>query len=214
MKTKTIVRHLARLQFTAVIFAIGFLFFAGCATSHSDFGQNPALPQKDSKDIVLSESDVLKIAFPGASNLDTVQTIRRDGKITLPIIGEVVASGKTPPELQKELVNLYTNQLVSAQDIIVTVQSSSFRVFVTGAVAKPGSVASDQPITVLQAIMQSGGPDYKRANLKAVRIIRNTESGTKNFTVNLKGIENGSSIDVFYLQPSDIIYVPEKITWF
>jgi polysaccharide export outer membrane protein len=215
MKTKSSVHHFARLPFTFAVLAIAALLFqTACDTTNKHFGQNPSLPPKDSKDIVLSESDVLRITFPGANNLDTAQTIRRDGKITLPMVGEVVAAGKTPTELEKELVNLYTNQLVSSSDITVTVQSSSFTVFVTGAVEKPGKVLSNHPMTVLEAIMESGGPDYNTANLKAVRIVRNTDKGTKNFTVNLKGLVNSTSIDVFYLQPNDIVYVPSKITWF
>lgn len=211
---KSFIHHLAELPIAGVILAAVFLIsLTGCDTTDK-YGRNPALPAPDSKDIVLSESDVVKITFPGATSLDTTQTIRRDGKITLPMVGEVMAAGKTPTQLQNELINLYTNQLVSSRDITVTVQSSNFAIFVTGAVAKPGQLVSDHPITVLEAIMQAGGPVYEKANLKAVRVIRNNGSETKNFTLNLKGIVNGSSIDKFYLQPSDIIYVPEKITWF
>jgi hypothetical protein len=73
---------------------------------------------------------------------------------------------------------------------------------------------SDHPITVLEAVMESGGFDYMRANLKAVRVIRTTDGKTRNFKVNLKGVVNGTPLDIFYLQPSDIVFVPTKITWF
>jgi len=212
MKTKSIVHHLAQLTFS--LLAVVFLLFSvGCETNKTHFNQNPSLPAKDSKDIVLREADVLKVMFPGTVNLDTIQSIRRDGKITLPLVGEVAAAGKTPSDFEKELIDLYKDQLVSSKQISVTVQSSSFPVFITGAVQKPGKILSDHPITVLEAIMESGGFD-PRANMKAVRIIRAQDKQTKTYTVNLKGIMTGSPIDIFYLQPSDIVVVPTKITWF
>jgi polysaccharide export outer membrane protein len=211
MKIKSLVHHLAQLLFASMVLAIVLL--TGCDTTKPRPSDYSSLPPKESKDIVLREADVLRIAFPGSANLDTVQTIRRDGKITLPIVGEVVASGKTPAELEKELIGLYASQLVSSKEITVTVVSASFPVFVTGAVQKPGKILSDHPITVLEAIMECGGFDYSKANLKAVRIIRNQDKQT-NYRVNLKGVLNGSPIDVFYLQPSDIVYVPERFTWF
>lgn len=212
MKTKSIVHHLAQLTFS--ILAAAFMFFsAGCETNKTHSTSNSSLPPKDSKDIILSEADVLKVTFPGASTLDTVQTIRRDGKITLPLVGEVVAAGKTPADFEKELVELFKDQLVSSKQIIVTVQSSSFPVFVTGAVQKPGKILSNHPMTVLEAIMESGGFD-PTANMKTVRIVRNQEKQTKTYTVNLNGIMTGAPIDVFYLQASDIVVVKRKITWF
>jgi polysaccharide biosynthesis/export protein len=215
MKIKSAARHLARLPFAFSILGVAFLvLLTGCADTKPKFNPYSPLPSKDAKDAPLREADVVKVAFPGAQNLDTVQTIRRDGKITLPVVGEVVAAGKTPSDLQKELVKLYANELVSSKDISVTVQAASFPVFVTGAILKPGKLLSDGPITALEAIMESGGPDYTRSNLKAVRIIRSQDNRTKNFTINLRGLVTGAPIDVFYLQPNDIIYVPEKITWF
>lgn len=214
MKTKSAARHLARLPFAFSILAIALLaLISGCETK-PDFKPYSSLPSKDVKDAPLREADVVKISFPGAANLDTIQTIRRDGKITLPDVGEIVAAGKTPVELQKDLIKLYATELVSSKEISVTVQAASFPVFVTGAVQKPGKLQCDGQLTALEAIMESGGPDYNRANLKSVKIIRTQDNRTKNYTINLKGLINGTSIDVFYLQPNDIVYVPEKITWF
>jgi protein involved in polysaccharide export with SLBB domain len=215
MKIKSATPRAAQWPFAFSLLVLAFLVvLTGCDTTPKpQFNGYSPLPPKDSKDAVLREADVLRISFPGAPNLDTVQTIRRDGKITFPDVGEVMAAGKTPAELEKELLKLYASQLVT-KEVTVTVQSASFPVFVSGAVLKPGKVLSDHPMTALEAIMESGGPDYTRANLKAVRIIRNQNNQTKNFRINLKGVVNGTPIDVFYLQPDDIVYVPEKMTWF
>lgn len=161
--------------------------------------------------LVLRESDVLKISFPGAPTLDTVQQIRRDGKITLPDGSEMDAAGKTTGQLEKDLIDHYASQLVT-KEVTVTVQSSTFPIFVTGAVVRPGKVLADRPMTVLEAVMEAGGFDYTKANLKAVKVIRQKPAGS--FTFDFKGLLQGEQPAPFYLRDSDIIYVPEKFLWF
>ncbi len=163
--------------------------------------------------IVLREGDVLRISFPGSPTLDTTQQIRRDGKITLPLVGEVQAAGTTSEALQQDLVKLYAPQL-STKEVTVTVASSTFPVFVTGSVIRPGKVMSDHPITALDAIMEAGGFDYTKANLKAVRVIRHEGDRVENHTLNLKLVLDGKESKPFYLQPSDIVFVPERFSWF
>ncbi len=110
-------------------------------------------------------------------------------------------------------MDLYAPQL-SSKEVTVEVQSSSIPVYVTGAVLRPGKITSDHPITALEAIMEAGGFDYTKANLKAVVIIRQEGNQTKKYNLNLKLEMEGNSSEPFYLKPSDIIYVPEKFSWF
>jgi polysaccharide export outer membrane protein len=161
----------------------------------------------------LREGDILKISFPGSPNLNTTQPIRTDGKISLRLVGEVKAAGMTPADLQKELMDLYAPQLVS-KEVTVEVQSSSFPVYVTGAVLRPGKISSDHPITALEAIMEAGGFDYTKANLKSVVVIRQEGGQTRKYTLDLKKVMEGKTNEPFYLKPDDIIYVPEKFSWF
>lgn len=155
----------------------------------------------------------MKISFPGAPNLDSTQTIRRDGKITLTMVGEILVIGRTPPELEQELRKLYSTQLVS-KEVTVMVVSSSYAVFVSGAVLRPGKILADRPLTALEAIMEAGGFDNAKADMSAVKVVRQEDGGTKNYNLNLKLILEGKSSEPFYLKRSDIIYVPEKFSWF
>ncbi|MGD1018646.1 MAG: polysaccharide biosynthesis/export family protein [Verrucomicrobiia bacterium] len=184
---------------------------AGCQTTQTNAPVDTAAEQSNA--IILREGDVLKITFPGAPNLNDSQQIRRDGKIVLSMVGEVVAAGLTPADLEKEILKLYSSQLVT-KEVTVTVTSSSFPVFVTGAVIRPGKIMSDHPITALEAIMEAGGFDYTKANLGHVRVVRNEKDGTKNYTLNLKEALEAKQSTPFYLKPSDIVYVPEKFSWF
>ncbi len=161
----------------------------------------------------IREGDVIKISFPGAQNLDSTQQVRRDGRVTLAMVGEMKVSGKTPSDVEKELLQTYGNQLVT-KEVSVTVVSSSYAVFVSGAVIRPGKINPDHTITALEAIMEAGGFDMTRANMEAVTVIRMEEGKTKNYVLNLKAVIDGKSHDPFYLKPSDIVHVPEKFSWF
>ncbi len=168
---------------------------------------------KHTEVIQLREGDVVKISFPGAPTLNTTQQVRRDGNIALPLMGELKVVGLTPANLEQAILKLYDSQLVS-KEVSVTVETSSFPVFVTGAAIRPGKIMSDHPITVMEAIMEAGGFDYSKANLKKITIIRIQGNSTVQSIVNLKGVLNGKPAEPFYLKPSDIIYIPEKFSWF
>jgi len=177
-------------------------------------GPAPTALAGQSEELTIREGDTLKVSFPGTQNLDTTQQVRRDGRITLLIIGELKVVGFKPSELEKELVKLYSSQLVS-KEVSVAVESSSFAVYVTGSVLRPGKIVSDRPISVLEAIMEAGGFDNAKADMKAVVVIRQGEDGrTKNYTLNLKLVIEGKENEPFYLKPSDIVVVPERFSWF
>ncbi len=159
--------------------------------------------------VSLREGDTVIITFPGSPNLNATQQIRRDGKIDLQLAGEVTAAGRTPAELEKELLKLYEPQLVLKQ-VSVTLQSSAYPVFVTGSVVKPGKIMADRPISDLEAIMEAGGFDPAKADMRSVIIFRHENGQVKRYKRNLKRVLEKKG-QLFYLRPADIIYVPEKI---
>jgi len=187
------------------------LAFTGCATN--DLPKPDTAAKAHSELIILREGDDLKITFPGSSNLDSTQQIRRDGKIVMPLIGEVQAAGLTPDALRESLVKLYADQ-IATKEINVFVQSSSFPVFVNGAVIHPGKILSDHPITALEAVMEAGGFDYTTADTRDVKITRNENGLYKTYKINLQRVLDGKDSTPFYLKPSDIIYVPQRFELF
>jgi polysaccharide export outer membrane protein len=193
---------------------ITLLAFTGCTTEQMPEPALQGTPEKTHTEVVsLREGDILKISFPGSASLDTTQQIRRDGKITLQLVGDVEAAGLTPDELQQQLVKLYSSQITTKQ-ITVVLQSSAFPVFVTGAIIHPGKVLSDHPLTALEAVMEAGGPDYATSNLRAVKVIRNNKGVMENYILNLKAVLQGTETKPFYLKPGDIVYVPERFNVF
>ena len=129
------------------------------------------------------------------------------------MIGEIHVAGLTSGELEKALVAKYADQIVS-KEINVTLESSTFQVYVTGAVMHPGKIQSDRPLTALEAVLEAGGVDFSRADLKGVNITRNTRGHMEHFKVNLKDALSGKSTETFHLRPNDILFVREKFSWF
>jgi len=221
------VSQLPVVNFLALAIAALLLAITGCETNQDSTFLGPSHSQPPgwtnqlgrlsapihSESLILREGDVLKISFPGSPNLDTAQQIRRDGKITLESVGEITAAGFTPPDLEKEISTAYGSQLVT-KEVTVAVVSSSLPVFVTGAVLRPEKVLSDHPLTALEAIMEAGGFDYSRANMKDVRVVRQEDGREHTYVLNLKLVMQGKKTDPFYLKPYDIIYVPERFQMF
>ena len=133
-----------------------------------------------------------------------------------PLTQQITVTSGSAPILHFALTLAGTKEevQVSASPVMVSVESSSFAVYVTGAVLRPGKVTSDRPITALEAIMEAGGFDYTKANLKKVRVIRHENGRTEHFTLNLKRVLNAQDSDQFNLKPGDIVYVPERFSWF
>ncbi len=157
---------------------------------------------------VLSAGDVVKLSFIGSPELNGSQKIRVDGRLNLPLIGEVQAAGKTITALQADLSARYKSQLQST-DVLVTLESSAAHVTVSGAISKPTTLTFDRPTTVLQAIMEAGGPN-PYGNLKSVRLIRTSRGQHRSEVLNVDAAMKGLS-SPYYVRDGDIIYVPQSL---
>jgi polysaccharide export outer membrane protein len=178
------------------------LLSAGCETATP--GKLPSQLMGDLRE-VLAVGDAVRLTFPGAPEMSQVQKVRPDGKISLPLLGEVQAGGKQIGELQGELGRLYKEQLKNSE-VIVTLEGRELAVYVSGAVNKPGKVLLDRPMTMLEAIMEAGGPS-EMANMSNVVLIRNGNGKHNTQTFNLKPALKGQPTDAFTLRPYDMIQV-------
>ena len=158
--------------------------------------------------VILAPGDVLKLTFPGAPEFTQVQKIRSDGRISLPVLGEVRAAGKTVGTLQSQLVGLYKEQLTDSE-VIVALESGGARVYMGGAVLKPGPLVLDQPTTMLQAIMLAGGPN-QFANMGRVQIIRLVSGQERTEVIDLRPTLAGTTTHPYYVHDGDVISVPQK----
>ncbi len=175
-------------------------------------------PQKTSPQLTsrtpsyLVAGDVVRISFPAAPELNQTQKIGSDGTLSLPLIGQVSASGKTVGQLQEELARLYKPQLQD-NEVLVTLDTRAVPVTVSGAVQKPGKIVFERPATVLEAIMEAGG-FTPEADLKKVSLIRIVKGEHETQLVDLRAVLKGKPIPAIYCSGGDVIYVPEKLLLF
>jgi protein involved in polysaccharide export with SLBB domain len=164
--------------------------------------------------VTLHEGDIVAVKFPGAVELDTVQTIRADGKITFAGAPDVKISGLTTDQAGKAILDAVGNQ-IKVKEISVTVQNQAFVLYITGSVGRPGRLVSDRPLTVLQAVLDAG-VDAAKSNLKKVLIIRAEDGHYLYKTLDLDQIikQKATAVDPFELKSNDNIYVPERFSWF
>lgn len=123
----------------------------GCQTTLPPL-PNPPGPHTS---VRLSPGDTIKVAFAENSDLDQTEKIRRDGKVSLPIIGEVQAAGKRVIDFQHQLSSIYDEHLDNPE-VLVTIEGGTATAIVSGFASNPGKVEFDRPTTVYQAVMQSG----------------------------------------------------------
>src|ERR1700759_2541095 len=157
----------------------------------------------------LVAGDVVKISFPAAPELNQSQKIGSDGSLSLPLIGEVPAAGKTVGQIQADLARLYKPQLQD-NEVLVSLDTRAVPVVVSGAVQKPGKIVFERPATVLEAIMEAGGVTPE-ADLKKVSLIRIVKGEHETEVFDLRPILKGKPTPAIYCSGGDVIYVPEKI---
>ena len=157
----------------------------------------------------LSPGDVIKLSFAEETDLDQVQRIRRDGKVTLPLVGEVTAAGKRVIDFQRQLVSLFEPHLDNP-DVLVTLESGATNVIVSGFANRPGKYSFDRPTTVYQAIMEAGGvSDYGSAsNVHLTRIINGVQ---RTETISLRQSIHGNPVYPEYVQDGDVIYISRSL---
>jgi polysaccharide biosynthesis/export protein len=192
------------LSFTATLFL--FVLLTGCQTVKPVVELAPPEPAPR---LTLGPGDGIDIKFFHAPELNDSQTVRPDGKVALQLVGEVVVQGKTPDELRSELVRLYTPELKNPEVAVIVRSFSDRRVYVGGEVNKPGIIPMPGRLTALEAIIEAGGFRMETAKVKSVVVIRSREGKFQGSVIDFSGIPNGEVSPLFYLQPRDIVYVPE-----
>lgn len=159
---------------------------------------------------VIHPNDELSIKFFYNPELNEDVVVRPDGKISLQLVDEIQASGKTPTQLDKELTELYSVELKRPAITVIMRSFGGQQVFVGGEVGKPQAITLTPEMTPLQAVMNAGG-FLDTANQKNVMIIRaGTNNQPQTYAVNLNQIADGDSPDMrFQLHPGDVVYIPK-----
>ena len=189
---------------------LAFLVFValacgGCQTALPPL-PNPPGPKTA---VRLSPGDTLKFSFAGESDLDQTQKIRRDGKVSLPFLGEVTAAGKRIIDFQNEIVHRYESHFDNSE-VLVTLEGGAASVIVSGFANNPGKIEFDRPKTVYQVIMEAGGvSDY--GSLSNIHLTRMINGVQRTETINLRPTIRGNPTKPKYVQDGDVIYISRSL---
>ena len=156
--------------------------------------------------VILAPGDAIETKFYYTPELDVNQVIRPDGYISMQLIGEVKAAGKTPADLGAELTTQYGWHLKNPLISIVVRSLYNRRVYVAGFIDKPGIVQMPGPMTLSEAIVAVGGFTEEKAKKENIIVVRNKGGQRQIFTVDMR---DAKKVIPFELQPKDIVYVPQ-----
>jgi polysaccharide biosynthesis/export protein len=184
------------------------------ACGHPDYDANVYKNQPDprGKELVLGVGDVVSINVWDQKDLNTEATIRPDGTITMPLIGDLKATGQTPTALRDKIKSQLTNflKIGGANEITVAVKTwRSYRFTVQGEVTKPGLFTNDEYVTVADALALAGGPT-RFADRAGILLMRKDPSGRAiSIPLNFDLLASGKRPDMnIWVLSGDVIYVP------
>jgi polysaccharide biosynthesis/export protein len=159
-------------------------------------------------DYRLTPGDKLRVEVYKDAQLSQSLQIRPDGKVTLPLIGDIVAIDLTPMQLRDRISNSLKEYITNPVVTVIVVEASPVMIHVMGEVATPGSIPMRGPMTVLQALAMAGG--FKEfANTKDIRILRRPSGILKTvetISFNYNDAIRGNTPPVF-LSPGDMVVV-------
>jgi polysaccharide export outer membrane protein len=154
----------------------------------------------------IGADDILKIFVWKEPDLTTTVKVRPDGKIGMPVLGEMRAGGKTAAELQQEIAKTAGEYVVQPQVTVMVMEVNSPKVSVLGEVRRPNIFTLRKKITLLEAIAMAGGfTDF--ATHKQAVIIRNGATARQRIYLDLERLIFDSQSGPVYLQPSDQVQV-------
>lgn len=158
----------------------------------------------DPRTYQIGPEDVLLVRVWREPELSGPLAVRPDGKITLPLIGEIQAGGLTPEQLTKSITDSLS-KFINRPEVLVQVQGVNSKKFlVSGEVGRPGTYPLVTPITVMEAIVQAGGL-REFANKKKIVVIRGTERLKFNYSEVIKGKNLSQNVPI---QNGDHVAVP------
>lgn len=156
----------------------------------------------------MGASDVIEVQVWKEPELTRTVIVRSDGKVSLPLLGEVAAAGKTTGEFEAELAACYRDFVANPVVTVMVVQPNSSKFYVTGQVMRPGEYSLPRGLTVLQAISTAGG-FTEWANERGLVLIRRAGGEQQHMRIDYKKIISGSRPqDNCLLLPGDTIVVP------
>ena len=158
-------------------------------------------------DYVIGADDTLHISVWKEPDLTESLPVRPDGKISMPLLNDVMAAGLTPLELKDSITEKLKKYIADPRVTVVVTAMNSRRIFVTGEVLHTGPMALLPHMTTLQALAQAGFTQF--ANLKSIYVLRAENGKQVKLPFNYKEVVKGNRPEQnIVLKPGDTVVVP------
>lgn len=182
------------LALRSLCLAVGVLAVVGCAGHRTPAAvyAKAALDDPRKHPYVIGVADVVRVSVWKDPDLSTDAIVRPDGTITLPLVGEVMASGSTALDLQRHIARRLGE---FAKDAVVTVavaEVNSYHFTVDGNVVHPGVFTLSHYVTVSEAVALAGGPT-RYAETSDMVVVRTTSGRTERIRIDYDGILSGDT---------------------
>ena len=198
--------------------AIFLTFCTGCQSqrgvpatpshSGSSYGTIQQYPVEREETYRLEAPDEIEVAVIPQTELNRKVTIRPDGKISLPLIGDVFVENMTPMELTDKLTKEFSKYAKNPSVSVIVTGFNSKKIYVIGEVFRQGAYPYTGTMSVFEAVEEAGS-FTRRASLGRVILVRGDLQNPKVIDINLKKIiEEGVKENDLHLQAGDIVYVP------
>lgn len=167
-----------------------------------------SLERFEDNSYVIGVGDILRVSIYQQEDLLTQTTVRPDGNVALPLLGDIPAAGFTVGDFSEEVRRRYLAYLDEPRVTVSMVERRSYRVFVLGEVGRPGEISSHEPINVLQALSLAGG--FSRfADRNRITILRREGKTERQIPFHYQKVVQGKAPEQnFLLRSGDTIIVP------
>lgn len=202
--------------FLFVVLTMPFLQSWGQSASDSETIASTTTPaptttpaQSNAETYVIGTEDVLSVNVWKEPDISRTVPVRPDGKITLPLIGEIQAGGLTPHKLQDNIASGLSSYVASPEVTVIVEQVKSLKFNIVGEISKPGSYPLSEPTTVLDAIALGGGlRDFAKGS--HIYVLRSQTDGTHaTLPFDYKQVIKGKKLSQnIILHPGDTVVVP------
>jgi polysaccharide biosynthesis/export protein len=184
---------------------------SGATTAQPQTQPDPAGSTRKAHDdtFIIGNDDVLAISVWKEPELTRSVPVRSDGKISMPLMGEIQAAGRTPLQLEVEISGKLKNYITAPEVTVIVEQINSKKFNILGQVSRPGAYPLGLPLTIMDAIALAGGfRDF--AKTKDVYILRQRADGSEyripfNYKDFIKGKNPAQNVRI---EPKDTIIIP------
>lgn len=205
-------------RISQVLTLLAVLLLTACASGGGTTAAPPPVnPEAQAINLYrIGVDDILEVSVWHNPDLNAKVPVRPDGMISVPLIGDVAAGGKTPEEVSAAITEKLKAYVRDPQVAVILTELRSHeylsRVRVTGAVRQPISVPYRQGMTVLDAVLAAGGTTDFAAADRTELYRKEAEGTTRSYSVRLDRIlQKGDLATNYPAQPGDVITVPERV---